>query len=105
MQFRYSWTEMSEQPEAVALRALGFVASDNTELQRFLSRSGLSAADLQQQPVDRRHLSAVLDFLLADETALSRFTRAADLPAEAAYEARRLFNNRTAARRTANART
>lgn len=104
MQFRYSWTEGSEQPEAVALRALGFVTNDRTELQRFLSRTGLSAADLQRQPIDRRHLSAVLDFLLDDETVLTRFTRAVDLPAEAAYEARRLFNHRTAARRTANAR-
>jgi hypothetical protein len=104
MQFRYSWTEASEQPEAVALRALGFLANNRAELQRFLSRSGLSAADLERQPVDRHHLSAVLDFLLADETVLERFTRAADLPTEAAYEARRLFNHRTAARRTPNAR-
>lgn len=104
MQFRYSWTVESEQPEAVALRALGFIANDRTQLARFLSRSGLSAADLKRQPVDRRHLSAVLDFLLADEAALSRFTRTADLPAEAAYEARRLFHHRTAARRIADAR-
>lgn len=104
MQFRYSWGEGSEQPETVALRALGFVASDQSELQRFLTRSGLTAGDLERQPIDRRHLSAVLDFLLADETMLTRFTRAVDLPAEAAYEARRLFNHRTAARRTANAR-
>lgn len=104
MQFRYSWTDSSEQPESVALRALGFVASDHTELERFLSSSGLSADDLARKPVDRRHLSAVLDFLLADEKVLDRFTRTVDLPAEAAYEARRLFNHRTAARRSSNAR-
>lgn len=100
MQFRYS-----EQPEAVALRALGFVTSDHAELERFLTRSGLSAADLRRQPVDRRHLSAVLDFLIADESVLSRFSRTVDLPTEAAYEARRLFNHPPATRKPSHART
>lgn len=79
-----------DSPEAVALRALGFVASRSGQLDRFLLRSGLSPADLKMRPANPRHLTAILDFLITDETALQEFSRTVDLPPEAAYEARRL---------------
>ncbi len=79
-----------DSPESVAIRALGFVASRRRELDRFLSRTGLSPADLKSRPANPHHLTAILDFLITDETALQEFSRTVDLPPEAAYEARRL---------------
>lgn len=79
-----------DSPESVAIRALGFVASRRGELDRFLSRTGLSPADLKSRPANPHHLTAILDFLITDETALQEFSRTVDLPPEAAYEARRL---------------
>jgi hypothetical protein len=74
---------------AVAVRALGFVADDRSECDRFLAGAGMSRADLQRRPVATTHLAAVLDFLITNETALQRFVRKADISMEAAYEARR----------------
>ena len=83
-----------DSPEAVALRALGFVASRSGQMDRFLTRTGLSPADLKMQPPNPRHLTAILDFLITDETALQEFSRTVDLPPEAAYEARRVVGGR-----------
>lgn len=86
-----AWMSGLEHGEAVAFRALGFVANDQSELKRFLTRSGLSPADLSQRPLPRGHLAAILDFLIDNESALLKFARTVDLPPEAAYEARRHF--------------
>jgi len=88
-----AWMSGLEHGEAVAFRALGFVANDQSELKRFLTRSGLSPADLSQRPLPRGHLAAILDFLIDNESALLKFARAVDLPPEAAYEARRHFHH------------
>ena len=88
-----AWMSGLEHGEAVAFRALGFVANDQSELKRFLSRSGLSTADLSQRPLPRGHLAAILDFLIDNESALLKFARAVDLPPGAAYEARRHFHH------------
>ena len=82
-----------DNPEAVAMRALGFIASHHNQLDRFLSRTGLSPADLNRRPANPRYLTAILDFLITDETALQEFVRRVDLPLEAAYEARRLVGH------------
>ena len=86
------WTVVADHPEALALRAFGFVQSRRRERERFLAGTGLSEADLGRRPVHREHLAAILDFLIADEAALLDFARTIDLPPEAAYEARRLFS-------------
>ena len=86
-----------DNPEAVAMRALGFIASRHNELDRFLSRTGLSPADLNRRPANPRYLTAILDFLIKDETTLQEFARTVDLPPEAAYEARRLVGHGPAA--------
>jgi hypothetical protein len=86
-------------PEAVAIRALGFLTSRRTELERFLAHTGLTPADLKHQPVESEHLAAILDYVISHERTLLEFSRAVDLPPEAAYEARRLFSHMTAGRR------
>jgi hypothetical protein len=87
------WTERLTSPEAVAIRALGFMANRRREMDEFLAKTGLSRADLKRRPAEPEHLAAVLDFLIAHESMLLDFSRAVDLPPEAAYEARRLFGH------------
>lgn len=87
-----SWGDELDGPEALALRAAGFVIANRPALDSFLVEAGLSAAELSQRPIEPRHLAAVLDFLIAHEAVLLEFARRVDLPPEAAYEARRMFN-------------
>jgi hypothetical protein len=88
-----TWMARLANPEAVAIRALGFLASRRAELERFLAHTGLTHADLKRQPAEPEHLAAILDFLISHEPTLLEFSRAVDLPPEAAYEARRLFSH------------
>lgn len=81
----------TDNPEILALRALGFFGDGRRELDRYLEREGLGG-EVRTPPVRREVLSAVLDFLVANEQALILFTHAVDLPPEAAYEARRLLD-------------
>ena len=80
-------------PELLALRALGFLASDAAEFDRFLQRSGIVPDEISKPPFRKAVLAATLDFLVTNETALVRFSNAFDVPPEAAYEARRKFAN------------
>jgi hypothetical protein len=89
--YRHAWTAMWDHPDAVALRAIGFIAKDRAELERFLSSSGLTSADLARHPIEPEHLTAVFDYLITHETVLMNFARTVDLPPELAYEARRVF--------------
>jgi hypothetical protein len=81
--------DIVEPFDAVALRAVGFTAGHRPALDRFLADAGLSAAELNARPIPSRHLAAVLDFIIGDETVLQAFSRRLELPPEAAYEARR----------------
>jgi|GEM_PF-4110016 hypothetical protein len=76
-------------PQTVAVRALGFLAGNRPEFDRFLSGSGLSQDDLDRHPIPGEHLAAILDFLIMNEPTLLRFSRAVEVPPEVAYEARR----------------
>lgn len=82
-------------PEAVAIRALGFLAGQRAELERFLLASGLSHADFRRDPIDTAHLAAMLDFLIANGSLLLEFSRAMDVTPATVYEARRLFSHAT----------
>jgi hypothetical protein len=91
-----TWIDVLDSPEELALRAAGFVIGNRPALDCFLAEAGLSAAELSRRPLEPRHLAAVLDFLIAHETVLLEFARRVDLPPEAAYEARRMFNGNAA---------
>jgi hypothetical protein len=84
-----------DYPDVVAHRAAGFVVSNAPERDRFLARSGLSHADLGRRPLERRHMTSVLDFLIEDEAALTKFARTTDIPVEVAYEARRIYGRQS----------
>lgn len=59
--------------EALAFRAVAFIASDGAYLADFLSRSGLAPNALSGLIEDRSFLAGVLDHLLADESLLLAF--------------------------------
>jgi len=78
----------TENAEILALQGLGWLASDEDGLQRFLNLSGLDAAALRFQAGTLEMNVAVLDFLLAQEDLLLRFCEAQAIPAREVHLAR-----------------
>jgi len=75
----------------IAVRAVGFLANDLARLDRFLARVGAPQVEFWRRPDAANQLASVLDFLIADESALLDFSRAADITVETVYEARRVL--------------
>jgi hypothetical protein len=59
--------------ESVAIAALGFLAAEGTRLERFLALSGLGPHNLRLAAADAGFLTAVLDYVAADEGLLVAF--------------------------------
>ncbi|MCO5164457.1 MAG: DUF3572 domain-containing protein [Mesorhizobium sp.] len=70
-----------EAAEALAIRALGFIASDAVLLPRFLSITGIEAKDIRAVAGQPGFLAGVLQFLLAHEPTLLQFAEAAQIDA------------------------
>lgn len=66
-------TENTEEAEVIALKALGFLASEPERLQRFVDLSGLSLEAIRAGAADPAFLGGILDHLLADQTLLLIF--------------------------------
>ena len=77
-----------EKAEILALEALGWLAGRPEDIDRFLSTSGLSAADLRHAAGERGLLGSVLDFLLANEALLLEFCENASISFQAVHAAR-----------------
>ena len=75
----------------IALEALEHLAADDVLLRRFMAESGLDQATLGAEAANPAFLAGVLDFLLADETALTAFCEAAALEPELPMRARLLL--------------
>lgn len=60
----------ADEAQSLALQTLAFLAGDGTRLQRFLSLSGLSPADLRASAGTAHLQLAVLDHVLTDESLL-----------------------------------
>ncbi|HLO78770.1 MAG TPA: DUF3572 domain-containing protein [Magnetospirillum sp.] len=71
-----------EDAQAVALRALTFLAGDDALLSRFVSLTGCGLDDIRARMGDNGFLAAVLDFLLADEATLVAFAQAEGMAPE-----------------------
>lgn len=76
------------EAEALAARALAWMAADPDLTGRFLAQSGAGPADLRSQAGEPEFLGFVLDFLLADESALVAFAAAEEIRPERATQAR-----------------
>jgi hypothetical protein len=78
---------MREQAEAIAVRALGFVAADPELLPRFLAITGIEASSIRRAAAEPGFLAGVLQFILAHEPTLIRFSEETGTPPESVGKA------------------
>lgn len=83
-------------PEAIAISALGFIASDPERLGRFLSLTGIGPETLREAASEPWFLSAVLNFLGEDESALLAFAANEGLRPDTVAMAREALAGRSA---------
>ncbi len=62
--------------DAIAIRALGFIANDPDLLPRFLDLTGIAAHDIRRAADEPGFLAGVLRFILAHEPTLMQFAEA-----------------------------
>jgi hypothetical protein len=80
---------MREEAESLAIKALGFVASDPELLPRFLSITGIEASSIRMAAREPGFLAGVLQFILAHEPTLLRFAEDTGTPPAAVGKALR----------------
>ena len=80
-----------DQAATIALKALGYLADFELELNRFLDLSGASAGTLRVRIEEPEFLGAVLDFLLTHEELLVGFCDATSIPAREVHMARHVL--------------
>jgi hypothetical protein len=68
-----------DQAEAVAIKALAFIASEPDLLPRFLSLTGIEVTQIRHAAREPGFLAGVLQFVLAHEPTLLAFSKAADV--------------------------
>ncbi|MDN5927633.1 MAG: DUF3572 domain-containing protein [Hyphomicrobiales bacterium] len=83
----------SEEAEATAISALGFIAGDAELLPRFLAITGIEAASIREAAREPGFLAGVLDFLLAHEPSLMRFAAETGADPASLTQARRMLAN------------
>ncbi|MDG1430929.1 MAG: DUF3572 domain-containing protein [Paracoccaceae bacterium] len=66
-------TVSQDRAEAIALKALAFLVSDEDLLPVFMGSSGVSSEDLRSGASDPAFLGSVLDFILMDDQWVVRF--------------------------------
>ncbi|WP_421859038.1 DUF3572 domain-containing protein [Oricola sp.] len=83
-------SESDENPgaEAVAVAALGWIASKPDMLNRFLALTGIEATQIRAVAAEPGFLTGVLDFLLAHEPSLMAFCDETGIAATDAQKAR-----------------
>lgn len=81
-----------DEAEAIAIQALGFIATDERLLSRFLALSGLDPANLRAAAARPGFFGGVLDFIAGDEKTLLDFAAACDLTPETAAAAHRVLS-------------
>ena len=75
-----SAASMREEAEAIAIRALGFVAADPKLLPRFLAITGIEASAIRRAAAEPGFLAGVLQFILAHKPTLMRFSEETGTP-------------------------
>ena len=82
------FSDDAETSQAIALKALGYLAADDDLLEPFLSSTGLVVADLRAGATDSAFLAGVLDYFLQNEALLLAFAGANELAPETIVRAR-----------------
>jgi hypothetical protein len=75
--------------EALAIDALGFIASDPALMPRFLAMSGIEAAQIRRAAAEPGFLAGVLAFLMAHEPSLMAYCQSTGTDPAAVARARR----------------
>ncbi len=75
-------TDAREAAEAIALAALGWIASDEDAVAAFMDAGGIGPDDLRRRVGDPDMLLAVLDFLMSDDARVIAFCRAEGIAPE-----------------------
>ena len=75
--------------ETVALKALGWLASQEDMLGGFLGTSGLAPDELRQRAGEPEFLGSVLDYILTDDAWVMAFCDENDLACDVPLAARR----------------
>ena len=78
--------------QAMALNALTFLAAESENLDRLMTQSGLDIATLRARAGEPELLSAVLDFLLANEDLLLGFCEEVSADPKAVHMARHVLD-------------
>jgi hypothetical protein len=66
-----------DSAEMLAIRALQYLAGDESQLSRFLALSGAAIEDLRDAAASPSFLSGVLDYLMGEEATLLSFATSA----------------------------
>lgn len=74
-------------PDAVAIEALGYLASEPELMMRFLSLTGIEASGIRQAAAEPRFLAGVLQFFLSHEPTLLRFCESREIDPSAVRKA------------------
>ena len=81
-----------ESSEATAIQALGFLAQDNTVLERFLSVTGIPPDRVRQAAATPGFLAGVLDYIMQNESLLLTFSANHNVDAETIVAAHRCLS-------------
>ena len=78
----------TETSQAIALKALGYLAADDELLEPFLGVTGLVVGDLRAGATDSAFLAGILDYFLQNEALLLAFAASEELAPETIVRAR-----------------
>lgn len=73
-------SQKRENAEALAIQALGFIAADPELLPRFLAITGVDAQAIRLAAREPGFLAGVLQFIVAHEPTLLRFSEETGIP-------------------------
>lgn len=77
-----------EAAETIAIQALGYIASDQTLLDRFVGVTGIEPQHMRRAAGEPGFLAGVLQFMLAHEPTLLAFSEATGVPPASVAAAR-----------------
>lgn len=80
-----------EKASNIAISALAYIASNEDEMGRFLSLTGLAADDLRAAAKNPAFLVGVLDFFMGFEPVLLKFAEEAQLDPQEIVDARQIL--------------
>ena len=84
----------TDDAEAIALQALGFLANDLQRLSRFLSLTGIDPEQLRVEAKAQVFQTAMLEYMLDDESLLLTFCQDAGIEPMAVVAAHALMSGR-----------